>query len=246
MNIYDSTVRVEHVNHRSLYSLKVLILVSWGLAILLILFLIGPQKIGDTYGGLTPQSASDFVSSFGLLSAIIYILLHAVRSFVFLPVTPLTMAGGYLFGTDFGLLLTLAGRTIISATITFYLSRHLLRDYIKNKIKDRYARWNGRLESDGIFYIILMRVIPLFPFDAVGYVAGASSISYKKYMAGTILGDLPGVIVITMLGSSLRDVGSLQFYASVVIALVALAISVLYFKLFMNRNRPETPGSQQP
>lgn len=233
------------MNYKWLYSLKVTILFSWGLALLLILLLIGPQKIIDSYGSLTPQSIRDFVSSYGVLSAMIYLVLHAIRSFVFLPVTPLTIAGGYLFGTAFGLVLTIAGRTIISATITFYLSRHLLRDYIKTKIKGRYAGWDRRLEKDCIFYVILMRIIPLFPYDAVGYVAGASSISFKKYLAGTIIGDLPGVLVLTIFGSSLNEPGSSQFYLSIFIALVAMAISGLYFKLFINKREQEKSVPRQ-
>jgi uncharacterized membrane protein YdjX (TVP38/TMEM64 family) len=232
------------VNYKWLYSLKVAILFSWGLVLLLTLFLIGPQRIMDSYGSLTPQGIRDFVSSFGLLSAMIYVFLHAVRSFVFLPVTPLTIAGGYLFGTPLGLVLTLAGRTILSATITFYLSRHLLRDYIKNKIRGRYAGWGQRLERDGIFYVILMRVVPLFPYDAVGYVAGASGISFKKYLAGTIIGDFPAVLVLTVFGSSLNEPGSSQFYLSIIVALVAMAVSGLYFKLFMRKRARETSVSR--
>lgn len=234
------------MNYKSLYSLKVAILFSWGLALLLILFLIGPQKIVVSYGNLTPHGIRDFVSSYGLLSWMVYLFLHAVRSFVFLPVTPLTMAGGYLFGTVPGLVLTLAGRTVISATITFYLSRHLLRGYVKNKIKVRYAGWDRRLERDGIFYVILMRVIPMFPFDAVGYVAGASGISYKKYLTGTIIGDLPGVLVLTVLGSSLYASDSMLLYLSVIMALIAMGVSGLYLKLFINKRQREKCDVQQP
>lgn len=234
------------MNYKWLYSLKVAILFSWGLAFLLILLWIGPHKIVDSYGSLTPQGIHDFVSSYGLLSAMIYLALQAARSFVFLPVTPLTIAGGYLFGTAFGLMLTLAGRTIISATITFYISRYLLRDYIKTRIKDRYVRWEGRLEKEGMFYVIIMRIIPFFPFDAVGYVAGASGISFKKYLAGTIIGDFPGVLVLTILGSSLNAPDSLELYFSFVVTLVALAISGLYLKLFFNKRRQEKYDLQQP
>ena len=233
------------MNYKSRYSLKVAIFLSWGLALLLILLIIGPERIMDSYSSLSPNGIRDFVSSFGLLSAIIYVFLHAIRSFVFLPVTPLTIAGGYLFGTFAGLALTFAGRTIISATITFYLSRYLLRDYVKRKIRDRYAGWDRRLEKEGIFYVILMRIIPMFPFDAVGYVAGASGIKFKKYLAGTIIGDLPGVLLWTVLGSSLSEPGSIQLYLSMAIALVAIAISGLYFKLFMSKRDREKHDVRQ-
>ena len=219
------------VNDRLFYHFKTALLLLWGLALLLALLIIGPQRILDSYGSLTPESIHDFIYSFGLLSVTIYILFHAVRSFFFLPVTPLSIAGGFVFGAIVGLPLTILGRAI-SALITFGISRYLFRDYIKARIRDRYEGWEQRLEKGGLYYVALMRMIPLLPFDVVGYVSGVSSVSLKKYLAGSLIGDLPGVVVLTLLGSSLNEPGSPLFYASLLVAAVALAVSALYIKLY--------------
>jgi uncharacterized membrane protein YdjX (TVP38/TMEM64 family) len=225
------------VDFRPLFNIRFALLLTWGLLLLFLLVLIGPRQLLASYGGITPDSVRDFLASFGLLAAAAYIAVHAFRSFLFLPVTPFTIAGGFLFGTAFGFFLTLLGRAVISATITFALSRYLFQEYVRSKIRGRYAGWDRRLEHGGIFYVAFMRMIPMLPFDAVGYIAGASSIKYRKYLIGTILGDLPGTFVLTFLGSSLTDPGSPQFYLSLVLAVVVAGLSwlVLYLKRGANK-----------
>lgn len=213
------------------------LIISWAIALLAIILFLGPDKIIASYASFTPDNIRHQISSFGILSAIIYILSYAIRPFIFLPVTPFTIAGGFLFGTTTGLILTLIGRTILSATIAFCLSRYLFRDYVRSKIKNRYAIWDGRLEKGGIAYIAIMRMIPMLPFDMVGYIAGSSSITYKRYITGTFLGDLPGVFVLTFLGSSLLEPGSFQFYLSIILTIIVAGGSWLYIIYINKRNR---------
>ncbi|MCD1295301.1 TVP38/TMEM64 family protein [Methanocella sp. CWC-04] len=195
-------------------------MISWALTLLIIILFLGPEKIISSYDYITPRNISDLTSSLGMLSALAYILFYVVRPFLLLPVTPFTIAGGFLFGTVYGLILTIIGRCIISATISFCLSRYLFRDYVKNKIRTKYAGWDSRLEKNGILYVAIMRATPVLHFDAVGYIAGASSMSFKKYIIGSFIGDLPSIIFLTFLGSSLTEFGSSQFYLSIVITIV--------------------------
>ena len=216
------------------FNLKMAIVLSWGLALLIILLFLGPQRIIDLFSGLTPRHIRGFIASFGLLSALVYLLIYALRPFFFLPVTPFTIAGGFLFGNGLGLVLSITGR-LISATITFSVSRYLFRDYIRSRIRDKYARWEERLEKKGLVYVAILRMLPMLPFDVVGYVSGVSGIGYRKYIVGTFLGDLPGIIVLTFLGDSLSDPGSTRFYLSVLLAIVVAAASWLYIIIFVRK-----------
>lgn len=220
------------MSYKPLYNIKAVLFIAWGLALLIILLILGPRTIVDSFRGVTPHNIRVFVASFGMLSALAYISLLAVRSFLFLPVTPFTIAGGFLFGPVFGLVFTVIGR-MLSATITFSLSRYLLRDYVKSRIAGKYAGLDARLEKGGIFYIAIMRMIPMLPFDVVGYAAGISSISFKKYIIGTLIGDIPGVFAYTLLGSSLSEPGSMRFYLSIIISLAVAALSWLFIILYI-------------
>lgn len=222
------------MSYKPLFNVKAALYILWGLALLVILLFLGPQRIVASFCSVTPHNIRDFISSFGMLSALAYISLLAVRSFFFLPVTPFTIAGGFLFGPVFGLVFTIIGR-MLSAMITFSLSRYLLRDYVKSRIAGKYAGFYTRLEKGGIFYIAIMRMVPMLPFDVVGYAAGVSSISFKKYIIGTLIGDLPGVFAYTLLGSSLSEPGSMRFYLSIIIALAVAALSWLFIILYIKK-----------
>ena len=48
--------------------------------------------------------------------------------------------------------------------------------------------------------VAAIRVVPVAPFTFVNLAAGASAIKLVDYVAGTALGMLPGLIVISVLG----------------------------------------------
>ncbi len=215
---------------RSMLNVRLLILCVWAVAIIAAILYIGPSHIVHVYERVTPHGIREFVLSYGAYSEVIYILMQALRPFTFLPVTPFSIAGGYIFGHLYGLFLTTIGTTL-SAMITFGLSRYLFRDYVKKSLSGRYAGIGERFDKNGIFVIMAIRLIPVIPFDAVGYLAGVSNIGFTEYMIGTVLGELPGAFVLTMLGSNLKNIGSPYFAVSLVLAVILILAPEAYRRM---------------
>ncbi len=86
--------------------------------------------------------------------------------------------------------------------------------------------------------MLFLRLIPLLPFDLVGWFAGASHIRFRDYLIGTVIGELPGAIVLVMLGTSLEDIGSGFFYLSLALAIVMFAATELA-RRWMGKHRRE-------
>jgi uncharacterized membrane protein YdjX (TVP38/TMEM64 family) len=202
----------------------------WAIAIVAALLYIGPANLAIDYTLVTPDGIRSLVLSYGIYSIIIYEMLHALRPFTFLPVTPFTIAGGYIYGQALGLALAMIGTTT-AAVITFFLSRYIFRDYIKKRLSMHYAGFDSRFDSGGIYTVAAMRVIPILPFDAVGYVAGVSSIRFRDYIIGTLLGELPGAFVLTMLGNNLTNIASPWFAVSLVLAVLLFLLPEIYRRL---------------
>lgn len=219
---------------RGVLNLRLAIIAVWVLAIVLAVLIIGPGNIVNAYRTVTPQGIRHFVLSFGALSMVIYIFMHVIRPFTFLPATPFTIAGGFIFGNFYGLLFSVIG-TMLSAVLTFFLSRYLFREQVKRWLKGRYDGIDKSLEGNGMYMIAVFRLIPVVPFDAVGYVAGVSSIKFRDYMIGSLIGELPGAFVLTMLGSSLKHIGSPVFYASIVLLLLLIALPEAYKRIVSSR-----------
>jgi len=76
---------------------------------------------------------------------------------------------------------------------------------------------------------LMLRLIPLFPFDVISYGAGFSNIKYRDYILATIVGIIPGVLVFTNIGTQVSKIGSFEFYISISM-LVLLVVCGNLFK----------------
>ncbi len=221
---------------RTMLNFRMALLGLWLVAIVAAILYVGPDNLLRDYNKITPEGIRELVLSYGALSVAAYELLHAIRPFTFLPATPFTIAGGYIYGHAIGLLLAIIGTTL-SAIITFGLSRYIFRDYIKKRLSAHYAGFDSRFDNSGILTVAAMRVIPVLPFDAVGYVSGVSSISFRNYLIGTLMGELPGAFVLTMLGSNLTDLGSPWFLVSLALAVIMFTVPEVYRRLAKKRGK---------
>lgn len=123
---------------------------------------------------------------------------------VFFPVTALIAATAAVFGAWIGFLLTLAG-VAISATAGFFIGRMLGQTRLSAFLKPAVDKISPGLESSGVLAVTIIRMLPVAPFALVNMAFGLTHVSYPVYLAGTVLGLLPGSIVIAWLGGSLAD-----------------------------------------
>jgi uncharacterized membrane protein YdjX (TVP38/TMEM64 family) len=68
----------------------------------------------------------------------------------------------------------------------------------------------------------MIRMVPIAPFSIVNVVAGASKLSLRDFMLGTVLGMAPGIAVMAALGAQIADLARNTSWTSA--ALLALAV----------------------
>ena len=97
---------------------------------------------------------------------------------------------------------------IISATISFLLSRY----FIKNKISKNNTNFQTILKNqdnfnifDWIKYNIILRVAPL-PFNIVNYFLGTTKINIWVYIFGTFIGVIPWMLFEVYTGSIVKNI----------------------------------------
>ena len=115
------------------------------------------------------------------------------------PVTILIAATAAAFGPWFGFLYALLG-VLASALATYALGAQFGQGALRKLLGPRLARIRARIERQGVVAIAAIRVVPVAPFTVVNLAAGASAIKLVDYVAGTVLGMLPGLIVMSALG----------------------------------------------
>ncbi|WP_172831755.1 TVP38/TMEM64 family protein, partial [Mycobacterium asiaticum] len=70
------------------------------------------------------------------------------------------------------------------------------------------GRLDQRLRERGWIAILSLRFIPVVPFSAINYAAGASAVRVSPYMGATLAGLLPGTVAVVILGNAFAGDGT--------------------------------------
>lgn len=165
-----------------------------------------------------------------------YFLLYVFCTALSIPgATILTLGAGAIFGLAWGLLLA-SFASSIGALLAFLSARWLLHDWVQERFKQRLKTVNEGVERDGAFYLLSLRLVPLFPFFVINLVMGLTKIKTWTYYWVSQLGMLLATAVYVNAGTQLAEVESLGdvLSADLLGALVLLGLVPLIAKLVLN------------
>ncbi len=144
------------------------------------------------------------------LAAALYLLVYILVTALSLPgAAVMTLAGGALFGLPLGVALVSIASTI-GATLAFLIARYLLREWVREKFGDRLKAIDAGIEKDGAFYLLGLRLVPVFPFFIVNIVMALTPIRAWTYFWVSWLGMLPATFVYVYAGTQLARIESLR------------------------------------
>ncbi len=186
------------------------------------------------FGFFVPQSMfgqqtfQDFVLSFGGLGPIILILLQVVQ--VLIP--PLDhnvtqFIGGFIFGPWLGFIYNYSGR-ILGSILAFMIAKRYGRPILEKVISKEEIEKYDKIWEKSLVFVFLGYVMPFFPDDAISYLAGASKVKFKIFLAMILLGHPAGVLGTTLAGS----LGETLWFKSPIfwgIGLSTLSIGLIVF-----------------
>jgi len=119
----------------------------------------------------------------------------------------LTLAGGAMFGLGLGLLVVSFASTL-GATLAFLAARYLLRDAVQARFGPQLAPINEGVRKDGTFYLLTLRLVPVFPFFLVNLLMGLTPMGVWRYALVSQIGMLAGTAVYVNAGTQLAAIGS--------------------------------------
>ncbi|EKF9499402.1 TVP38/TMEM64 family protein [Vibrio cholerae] len=180
---------------------------------------------------------ANYIDAHLLQAALIYFVVYVLLTAFSIPgATVVTLLGAALFGFWLSLLLASFASTI-GATLAFLSSRFLLRDWVQAKFADKLQTINQGIERDGAFYLLSLRLIPIFPFFLINLVMGLTPISTWRYYWVSQLGMLPGTAVYLNAGTQLAEISSLGEIVSlpVLASFVLLGVFPIVVKWIMDK-----------
>lgn len=146
------------------------------------------------------------VAAHRLLAVLAFMALYAGAVALSVPGgAVLTVAGGFLFGTLAATAMIVVAATS-GATILFLAARSAFRDLLQA----RAGPWLRKLErgfaGDALSYLLVLRLVPLFPFFVVNLVPAFLNVSPRTYVIGTFFGIIPGTLVFASVGAGLGSI----------------------------------------
>ena len=146
-----------------------------------------------------------------VLGAFAYLVVYAVCTVFFIPGTVLTIGAGIAFtaatgGVGWGVLvgsLSVFFGASAGAVLAFLVGRYLLSDFAA-KLRKKWAIIEAidmAIQNEGLKTMVMLRLSPFIPFNALNYVMSGTSISLKDYTIG-LLGMIPATVVYVYLGAS--------------------------------------------
>ncbi len=160
----------------------------------------------------------------------------------------LGLAAGAIFGVVKGTVI-ISFISSISATAGCFIARYIFRDFIVKKFPEKIARVNRGVESEGGYYLLTLRLIPLFPFFITNMAMGLTAMPFWKFYAVSQLGMLPGTILFVNAGSELGKIHSVSeiISPSILVSLVLIGILPVIGKkilLLIKAKREKNSGKE--
>lgn len=158
---------------------------------------------------------------------IIALLLFIAASALGVPITPLIVATGFLFGAWAGFGIAYTG-AVLSALIGFIVGQYLGTGAMRRLAGSRLDRISKRLARRGILTVFSMRLLPVAPFALINLVAGASHLRLRDFAIGSLAGLFPGTFALTVFSDRLLETIR---HPSLISVIVLIAISLLFISI---------------
>lgn len=129
------------------------------------------------------------IRELGIWGPVVLIVLLILQTFLaFIPGQALMVTCGFIYGFLPGLLISWLG-LFIGGQLAFALARHYGRDFAERWVAPHILnKWDKASDGQGSGFFAISLVLPIFPNDAMCYVAGLGKISLRRFSLANSLG----------------------------------------------------------
>ncbi len=164
--------------------------------------------IGRELGAYVPRFAA-WVEGLGVWGPLAFMAGYAAATVAFVPGSLLTLGAGAIFGLAKGVVYVFLAASI-GATLAFLVSRYVARSAIEQRLagNEKFASIDNAVGEQGLKIVLLLRLSPVFPFNALNYGLGLTKVSLRDYVLAHV-GMLPGTLLYVYYGKLAGDVAAL-------------------------------------
>jgi uncharacterized membrane protein YdjX (TVP38/TMEM64 family) len=163
----------------------------------LLIAVFGLRLIG---GGHAAARLEDLVEAGGAFGFAVFILLSVVLVGLGLPRQVPAYIGGYAFGLWPGFWLAMLVQFLACAA-NFYWTRALAHDWAVHRFGNRVRRLDAALAAQPFVTALTLRLMPVGSNIGTNLLAGVSSVPFRPFLAGSMLGFIPQTVIFALIGN---------------------------------------------
>lgn len=176
-------------------------------ALILVVFLLANQfslldKLKDIKG------LQEWFQELGVVGYIVYIFVYILVAVFMFPASAITVVAGITFGSVPGAILALTGATI-GACIAFIIAKYVARDVIVSKFGENtiFKKIEKGVAENGTSFLILTRLVPLFPYNIQNYAYGVTSMNVVTFGLVSFITMAPGAFIYAFMAGEIATNG---------------------------------------
>lgn len=160
------------------------------------------------------EMLADLVAGNMVLAILGYIVVYAILVAISFPgASLLTIMSGFLFGGLVGGLVAVLAATLGAVGI-FLIARTSLGQVLEERAGPFARKMVSGFNEDAFFYLLSLRLAPVFPFWVVNIVPAMFNMKLSSYTAATVLGIIPATFAYAFIGAGLDSVIAAQEQAN--------------------------------
>lgn len=202
------------------------------IGILIILALSGwhfQQQLSSAFSVMSDQEViSAYIQSFGILGPLALGVGQYLQVIIaFIPGHVFVLAGGYVYGFILGLALNMLF-VVTASQLAFFLAKQAGRPLVGKLVNaPTLDKWQAIAEKRGVIFFTIAFMLPVFPSDAMNFVAGLSGMSGHKFLIANFFGRLPSVTLLSFIGAYGLEFSNMA--RTVLVAVVVLVYVVGHY-----------------
>ena len=131
----------------------------------------------------------------------LFLVVYCLLALLLLPVGALSAAAALAWGWQLGGLMDLVACTL-AALPPYLIARHRLPRRVAAYLEKHGLVFETTPE---FFPLLLLRIVPIFPYVALNYVSGLARFRLRDYLLATFLGSIPSVFLFAFFIDTLGD-----------------------------------------
>lgn len=137
-----------------------------------------------------------YIHTLGYWGPVVFIGIYILATVALVPGVALTFLAAPLFGAVLGVVYVSIGSTV-GAIVCFLIARYGAGTWVQQALQNQNAfrRLQDMLQQQGMWVVLITRLIPLFPFNLLNYGFGLTTVSLRTYALWSWLGMMPGTVL---------------------------------------------------